>query len=125
MDSHYDKLLVLLANKNFRYVQLPPDYETLNNCFDNEEKQINQQEVFEAERKIAKNAISMIRHSLELYKVKDPYHPANSNEQGYVDHAFELTQKYFPGLDTIEKMLDYVMNVNIEIPEVMKGERIE
>lgn len=256
MDGHYDKLLVLLASKNFKYVQLPVDSDTLNSCFDKEQsseasledlqksfnfdfldmdvkeilekekKEItneylfwayfvdvlytsngehgvqefywidvaydilqkdptaktvlidtfalpvlkqatnrnkgklywllennqcrhikigssltdlindlnnaftdtltpNKEVVFEAEKRIANTHIATIRHSLEPYKIKDPYNPKNINEERHVQHAFELTKKYFPGLDNIEKMLDYMMNVNIDIPEVMKWERIE
>ncbi len=121
----HDKLLVLNWSSNFRYLQLPFRGNDLNNCFVKEWEVNSATQVFEAEKRIAIQNIRIIRHSIEPYKVKDPYNPQNNNERRYVEHAFELTQKYFPWSDTVEKMLDFVLHVNVDIPEVMKWERIE
>jgi hypothetical protein len=39
--------------------------------------------------------------------------------------AFDKCKEYFPWLDTKQKMLDYVFNTKLDIPEVMKGQNIE
>lgn len=72
---------------------------------------------------LAKEKMLRIRHTLQ--GVADPYHPQDENEKARVARAFEETKGYFPGLDTIDKMLDFVVHVNIDIPEKMKGQRVE
>jgi hypothetical protein len=118
------ELQVLLAHPQCRFLEMPTTPEQINDSFAlKKESDIQQQ--FEAEKAITKQHISIIHHSLTGQKVHDPYNPTNDRERAYVQEAFALTQTYFPGLDTIEKMLDFVLNVQIDIPEVMSGQRIE
>ncbi|MCX6824132.1 MAG: HAD hydrolase family protein [candidate division SR1 bacterium] len=73
--------------------------------------------------KEAKKKMGYIRHGLQ--GMKDPYHPQDEYEKNRVERAFKEAQEYFPGLDTIDKMLDFVVHVNIDIPEKMKGQKIQ
>ena len=71
----------------------------------------------------AKTSMVYIRHTLQ--GIKDPYHPQNESESMRLQSAFKQTQECFPWLDTLDKMLDFVLHVNIDLPEKMKGQRIE
>lgn len=127
LSQRWDKHAIfqrLIAHKNFRFIENPCSPEQLNLSFEMQWEN-NVQQQFAAEKIITMQYIGIIKHSLEPYKVKDAYNTKDSREQSYVQHAFELTQKYFPGLDTVEKMLDFVLNVKVDIPEVMTGQRIE
>ncbi|MBP6910549.1 HAD hydrolase family protein [Patescibacteria group bacterium] len=81
-------------------------------------------EAKEGVKKLNQSYLGQILHCLEPYKIKDVRNPT-ADEQQHIDRAFEYTQKYFPGLDTKEKMLEYMMNVKLDLPEVMKGQRVE
>ncbi len=84
---------------------------------------IDQEKYLASADKLAKEKMLHIRHILQ--GIKDPYHPEDENEKNRIESAFKETQEYFPGLDTIDKMLDFVIHVNIDIPEKMKGEEID
>jgi hypothetical protein len=74
---------------------------------------------------INQQALWQILHSLAPTKVEDPYTPKDEREKDFIQEAFTFTKEYFPGLDTIEKMLDFVLNVKLDIPEKMKGKYIQ
>ncbi|MBP6086141.1 hypothetical protein KA478_02950 [Patescibacteria group bacterium] len=88
----------LLAHKNCRYAQLPLCFTDLNVIFDAEQSSSSgtkQEIMHKASEEIARQNLAVIKHSLEPYKVKDPYNPT-PQEKHYIDAAFRLTQQYFP-----------------------------
>lgn len=118
----------LLLHWNFRYFEIPCTPEQFNIAFDSKSERLSQEDrekMYISEKNMAINNIAIIKHSLQPGKIKDPYSPQDEREKKYLEEAFELTKMYFPGLDTIEKMLDYVLHVKLDIPEVMKWQRIE
>lgn len=85
---------------------------------------LSPQEITELERNIGWQYISQIRHDLKY--VLNPQNPETQKDKEWLKNCFALCQKYFPGLNTIEKMIDYVSNINPHaVPEVMKWQRIE
>ncbi len=123
-----DELKLLQSSPNVRFIDLAGEltqWDEISFKWDKKDSKVTNEEILDATYNITKSHLFIIRHSLQSQKVKDPYHPADEREQRYVDEAFELTKKYFPGLDTVTKMLDYVMHIPVDIPEPMKWKRIE
>ncbi len=59
------------------------------------------------------------RHTLQ--HKEDPYDMTESEQ---VERLKEV-QKFFPWLETFDKAMDYILHINLDLPEVMKWERIE
>lgn len=126
--SQLKTIKILQANPNVVFLVLPASPKDWNNIsFQNNSpiKKISDSEIIDATYKLNEWYLQVIRHSLQPNKVKDPYHPVGDREKAYVNEAFEITQRYFPGLDTITKMLDYVMHIPLDIPEPMRGKRVK
>lgn len=77
------------------------------------------------------NALTIINHHQiwsikhDLGHIKDPYNPVNEYEKWELQKARITTQELFPWLNTLEKMLDFIVHIKLDIPELMKWQRIE
>lgn len=72
---------------------------------------------------LAKQFISKTRDYLK--DIKHPHYPKNSFEKKLINEVFEEMRLYFPGLNTVEKMLDFVFCTNMDIPEKMLGKKVD
>ncbi len=123
--SKISKYKWLLQNSNCRFIEIPYSIERLNSVFDNITAPWDLLIQQKAEQNLWAEWLKYILHALHPSKISDPYNPKTSREEWYLRETMILAKQYFPGLDTAEKVLDYVLNINIDIPEVMKWKRIE
>lgn len=72
------------------------------------------------------NVIRFLQHNLEPSKfTHDPYNPEWEREKQNLEKSLKKAQKSFPALESIEQMLDFVLGVDTNLPEVMKGKKID
>ncbi len=76
-----------------------------------------------ATKKLVAYSLHLINH--QLSSVKDRNAPQTREEENRLKQAFEITQRYFPNIKTVEEMFSLVKDLNIEITEVMSWQRIE
>lgn len=111
----------LISHPNVKVLQIPFSAQDITELDFNETTSYGENYLSLADD-IAKWNILRVRHSLQ--GILDPYHPQNDWQQERIQRTFEEAKKYFPWLDTLDKMLDFITHVNIDIPEKMKGKRI-
>jgi hypothetical protein len=70
-----------------------------------------------ATKELVAYALHLINH--QLSSVKDRNAPQNIEEENRLKQAFEITQRYFPNINTVAEMFSLVEDLNIEITEVM------
>lgn len=66
-----------------------------------------------------KKRIWRFRHQLQ--RKNNPY---DMNEDEKIERLMKV-QKFFPWLETFEKAMDYILHVDLDLPEVMKWQKIE
>ncbi len=116
----------LLTHPNIQYIRLPFTPEAWwNISFEIPFHTIEGKEKLDLEKNIVIKKLREIQHIYQHIPIEKLYHPETANEKYKAKHVIEETQKYFPWLDTKEKALDYITHVKLDIPEVMKWERIE
>ncbi len=120
------KLEFIMNHKNVRFLyalRIKTELEKIEFWNDKNNEQVNKRIYIQTMNDVAKQKILEIRHILQ--GVEDPYNPKSEWEKTRIKSAFEKTKKHFPWLDTKEKFLDFIVNIDIDIPEKMKWKKIE
>ncbi len=130
------ELAALLGKDNVRFADMlklmhSEQVQELSNIFNQtsaSEATISTEQVVTEANKLVDQKVVQILHSIEPYKVGDPYN-ASEEHRETVAQALRDARTYFPTLlgKTDKEVLDflYTTRENMKRPEVMKGQKID
>lgn len=123
--NHIDDINLLFSYPTVQFIRLPFSPEEVQNIqFQTEMYETIDKEKIRLEHARTMRNLGTIRHIYQGKSLDSLYHPQTEQEKDFVKHLMERIQEYFPWLDTVDKALDYITHITIDIPEVMTGQKI-